>query len=116
MKTTEKNIPISSEIGIPFLPEPYKSVARLRILEKKSYSDIANEVEISESYARKCVFRAKRKLFILDKMLKRFKGNDEKLEKLLNKWKKLNIEEKYMRRVSKYDENGNYLGEFFIDN
>ena len=95
MKTTEKNNPKNLKIGIPLLPNPYNIIAHSRLIEKKSYKEIANETNKTENHCRIIVYRAKKKLFLLDKMLKRFKGSDEKLEKLLEKWKKMIISEKY---------------------
>jgi len=101
MKTTEKNIPINSEIGIPFLPYPYNVVAHKRILEKKSYKIIANELNMSEEQCRVCVYRAKKKLLKLDKMLKDFHGTEEELNKVLGKWFGIHIEDRYVFQPSR---------------
>ena len=92
MKTTEKNIPYSSEIGIPLLPEPYKSAAKLRIIDKLPYKEIAERINITDGQCRVCVYRAKKKLNKLDKMLEDYSGDEEKLKEIIKKWYAINIE------------------------
>ena len=100
MKTTEKNIPITAEIGIPYLAYPYSEVARLRIIEKKSYKEIAETMNISENHCRLCVHRAKKKLKILDKMLVHANRQEKELVEILTQWGRARIEgRKLMKRV-----------------
>ena len=98
MKTIDKNIPLSSKVGIPLLANPYRDVANLRLIEKKSYKEIAEIIGITEERSRNCVMRAKRKLFKLDSMLKNYNGDEEVLKKILENWIKVKIDGRYMIR------------------
>ena len=98
MKTTEKNIPITTEIGMPYLAYPYREVTKLRIIEKKSYKEIAEIMQMSESHCRKCVYRAKKKLNILDKMLFHPNRQEKELNEILIQWSKARIEGRNLMR------------------
>jgi DNA-directed RNA polymerase specialized sigma24 family protein len=91
MKSTEKNIPKSIDVGLHYLNEPYQIIFRLRVEDKLSYKEIAKIVGLSENSCRIYVYRAKRKLFKLDEMLQRFKGDDEALKKLIYRWRMINL-------------------------
>ena len=96
MKTTDKNIPFSSEFAINLLHEPHKTIAKLRILEKKTYKIIANELNITEGKCRTCVWRAKKKLKILDNMLLHRGESEISLEDLIKKWLNTKIDGMYI--------------------
>ena len=96
MKTTDKNIPITSEIGIQLLHEPYKTIATLRIIDKLPYKEIAKRINMSEGECRLFVFRAKKKLKKLDNMLLHHNENEISLEDLIKKWFNTQIDGRYV--------------------
>ena len=87
----ELNIPKVYQIAIPALPEPYRSVMKMK-LERYTYKEIAKEIGISVNYAYACVCRAKKKIKILESKLKHFEGNKKELEKLIIDWIRIGIE------------------------
>jgi len=91
MKYTDKNNPISLEVGLHLLPEPYKTITTLRLIEKKSYKEIGKIINRTPEYIRVCLYRAKKKLFKLDKMLKHCDVNKNDYTDLLQKWVNINI-------------------------
>ena len=94
MNPLDKNIPLNAKFGIPMLPEPYQSVAHKRIIERKDYKIIAEEMNITVNHCYLCVRRAKVKLRKLDAALRHWNGNKEELEKILRHWYRISIEAK----------------------
>ena len=92
MKTTEKNIPRTSDIGVKYLPEMHMVIYFNRIYHKKSYKEIAEIVNRSEDYCRQSVHRSKVKLKKLDKMLLGKGYSEEEMEAVINEWRSIRFE------------------------
>ena len=87
MKTTDKNIPITSHIGVDLLPEMHSNIYKLRIYGKMSYKKIGKMIGYSEDYCPQSVHRSKVKLKQLDKMLLDKPHSEDEKEEILSKWK-----------------------------
>ena len=96
MKSTEKNIPKSFDIGINHLSSRYRVITLLRVKDKLSYKEIAEKTNISEGECRNIVYRAKKKLFKLDEMLSNHKNDAVSMEDLIKRWKNVEIDGRYM--------------------
>jgi len=86
MKTIKKKIPISADIGIPYLPEPHRTIIKMRLYESKSDDEIAKEMMRSVGNIRVSIYRSLAKLRKLDEMLIKPNLTEKALKDIFNKW------------------------------
>ena len=62
MKATNKHTQLTNILGIELLPEPHKTIYKMRYEDKLSQKEIAEEIGYKEGYIRVSIHRSNAKL------------------------------------------------------